>query len=213
MEIVWLGHSCFLIKGKERAIITDPYRPDPSCSWPEPRADIVTISHFHPGHSYIEGVAGNPKQVNGPGEYEIEGIFITGTSTFHDNEKGKLRGNNTVYLVEMDGVALCHLGDLGHGLTSQLIEEIGAVDILFLPVGEVNAINIDTAIETLRQLEARIVVPMHYKTDVLPRDLAPLSKFLTKMGVSEAESRPKLSITASSMPPSAQVVVLDCKRG
>lgn len=209
MEISWTGHSCFTIKGKEKTLITDPCHPDLGYSLRESATDIVTISHFHPGHSYIEGITNNPKYVKGPGEYEIGGTFITGMATFHDNEKGKLRGKNTVYLIEMDGLTLCHLGDLGHAPTSQLVEEIGGVDILFLPVGEVSTITIDTATEILRQLEARIVIPMHYKTDVIPREFEPVSKFLKKMGIPEAAPQPKLSITPSTLPASTQVIILD----
>jgi len=209
MEISWTGHSCFTIKGKEKTLITDPCHPNLGYSLSESKADIVTISHFHPGHSYIEGITSNPKYVKGPGEYEIGGTFITGMATFHDNEKGKLRGKNTVYLIEMDGLTLCHLGDLGHAPTSQLVEEIGGVDILFLPVGEVSTITIDTATEILRQLEARIVIPMHYKTDVIPREFEPVSKFLKKMGLPEAVPQPKLSITPSTLPASTQVIILD----
>ena len=211
MEIVWLGHSCFAIKGKQKAIITDPYHPDLAPSLGHPTADIVTISHFHPGHSYVEGVANDPRQVKGPGEYEIGGTFITGISTFHDSDKGKLRGKNTIYLIEMDGLTLCHLGDLGHALPSQLIEEIGSVDVLFLPVGEVSTIGIDTAAEIVRQLEARIVIPMHYRSALVNKQLEPVDRFLTKMGVPELESRPKLLVTASSLPASTQVVLLEFK--
>jgi L-ascorbate metabolism protein UlaG (beta-lactamase superfamily) len=212
MEIRWTGHSCFTIKGKEKTLITDPCHPNLGYSLSESKPDIVTISHFHPGHSYIEGITNNPKYIKGPGEYEIGKTFITGIATFHDNEKGKLRGKNTVYLIEMDGLTLCHLGDLGHAPTSQLVEEIGGVDILFLPVGEVSTITIDTATEILRQLEAHIVIPMHYKTDVIPRELEPISKFLKKMGIPEAEPQSKLSITPSTLPASTQVMILDYSR-
>ena len=208
MEINWLGHSCFLIKGKEKTIITDPCHPNLGYSIGTPKADIVTISHFHPGHSYIEAIANKPKQIKGPGEYEIGGTFITGIATFHDREEGKIRGKNTVYLVEMDGMTLCHLGDLGHPLTSQLIEELGVVNILFLPVGEVSTISVDTAVEIIKQLNPHIVIPMHYKTEALARNLEPLVKFLNKMGIRKAEPKAKLAITPTSLPASTQVIVL-----
>jgi L-ascorbate metabolism protein UlaG (beta-lactamase superfamily) len=152
MEITWLGHSCFLIRGKEKTIITDPYHPDSGYRLGEPEADIVTVSHFHPGHSYIAGVVNEPEQIKSPGEYEIGGTFITGVATFHDNRKGDLRGKNTIYIIEIDGITLCHLGDLGHPLDPHLIEEIGDIDILFLPVGEVSTMPIDTAVEIVRKL-------------------------------------------------------------
>ncbi|TEU18978.1 MAG: lactamase [Dehalococcoidia bacterium] len=209
MEINWLGHSCFLIRGKEKTIIADPYHPDLGYRLGEPEADIVTVSHFHPGHSYIAGVANEPKLIKSPGEYEIGGTFITGVATFHDNRKGDLRGKNTIYIIEMDGITLCHLGDLGHPLDPHLIEEIGDIDILFLPVGEVSTMPIDTAVEIVRQLEPHIIIPMHYKTEAFTGDLSPVDKFLDKMRIRELEARPKLSITSSSLPSSTQTIVLN----
>jgi L-ascorbate metabolism protein UlaG (beta-lactamase superfamily) len=209
MEISWLGHSCFVIKGREGVIITDPYSPGLGYSLGQPKADIVTLSHFHPGHSYIEGLANNPRQVKGPGEYELGGIFISGIATFHDNEKGRVRGKNTIYLIEMEDMALCHLGDLGHPLASQLVEELGIVDILFLPVGGISTLPISTAVEIVRQLNPHIVIPMHYKTPPLTRDLEPVDKFFEKMGITPADIKPKLSISQSSMPTSTQIVTLD----
>ncbi len=209
MEITWLGHSCFLIKGKVNTIITDPCHPDLGYHLGEPKADIVTLSHFHPGHSYIEGVANDPKQIKSPGEYEIGGTFITGVASFHDDKKGEVRGKNTIYIIEMDDIILCHLGDLGHPLDSHLIEEIGDIGILFLPVGEVSTIPIDTAVEIVRQLEPPIVIPMHYKTEAFTGNLSPVDKFLDKMRIRELEAKPKLSINSSSLPSSTQTVVLN----
>jgi L-ascorbate metabolism protein UlaG (beta-lactamase superfamily) len=208
MEITWLGHSCFLIRGKERTILTDPCHPDSGYRLGEPKADIVTLSHFHPGHSYIAGVANEPKQIKSPGEYEIGGTFITGVASFHDDKKGELRGKNTIYIIEIDDITLCHLGDLGHALDSHLIEELGDIDILFLPVGEVSTIPIDTAVEIVRQLEPPIVIPMHYKTEAFTGNLSPVNKFLDQMRIKWIESKPKLSITSSSLPSSTQTMVL-----
>jgi L-ascorbate metabolism protein UlaG (beta-lactamase superfamily) len=209
MEITWLGHSCFLIRGKEKTIITDPFHPDLGYRLGEPEADIVTVSHFHPGHSYIEGVANEPKQIKSPGEYEIGGTFITGVATFHDDKKGELKGKNTIYVIEMDGITLCHLGDLGHPLSPHLVEELGDVDILFLPVGEVTTIPVDTAVEIVRQLEPPIVIPMHYKTEAFTGNLSLVDKFLDKMRIRELEAKPKLSITSSSLPATTQTIVLN----
>ena len=209
MEITWLGHSCFLLRGKEKTIITDPCHPNLGYRLGEPEADIVTLSHFHPGHSYIEGVANEPKQIKSPGEYEIGGTFITGICTFHDDKKGELKGKNTIYVIEMDGITLCHLGDLGHPLGPNSVEELGDVDILFLPVGEVSTIPIDTAVEIVRQLEPPIVIPMHYKTEAFTGNLSLVDKFLDKMRIREPEAKPKLSITSSSLPTTTQTIVLN----
>lgn len=209
MDITWLGHSCFLIKGKEKTIITDPCHPDLGYRLGEPEADIVTLSHFHAGHNYTEGVANDPRQIRSPGEYEIGGTFIMGIASFHDDKKGQARGKNTIYIIEMDDITLCHLGDLGHPLDSHSIEEIGDVGILFLPVGEVSTISIDTAMEIVRQLEPPIVVPMHYKTEAFTGNLSPVNKFLDAMRIKELEPRPKLSITSSSLPSSTQTIILN----
>jgi L-ascorbate metabolism protein UlaG (beta-lactamase superfamily) len=209
MDITWLGHSCFVLKGKEKTIITDPYHPDLGYRLGNPEAEIATLSHSHPGHSYIEGVANEPKQIRSPGEYEIGGTFITGIGSFHDNKKGELRGRNTIYVIEMDGMNLCHLGDLGHPLSPQLVEELGDIDILFLPVGEVSTIPIDTAAEIVRQLAPAIAIPMHYKTEAFKGDLSLVDKFLNRMRIPEMEAKPKLSVTSSSLPGSTQVVVLN----
>ena len=209
MDISWLGHSCFRIKGSQGIVITDPYSPSLGYSLGKPTARIVTVSHQHPGHCYVQGVGGEPRSVTGPGEYEISGILILGIATFHDGEGGKKMGRNTVYVMEVDEVSICHLGDLGHVLTGEQVEEIGDVDILLLPVGGVSTINAPMAAEVVRQLEPKAVVPMHYKTPALAWELEPVERFLKEIGVREVNSQPKLSFTRSSLPDRTQVFLLD----
>jgi len=209
MEISWLGHSCFRIRGSHVTIITDPYPPSLGYSLGKPTARIVTVSHQHPGHSYVQGVGGEPRSVTGPGEYEISGVLIIGIATFHDRERGRKRGKNTIYLIEVDEIAVCHLGDLGHVLTAEQVEELGDVDVLLLPVGGVSTINAPMAAEVVRQLEPKVVVPMHYKTEALSWELEPVERFLKEIGVEQVVSQPKLSFTKSSLPVSTQVFLLD----
>jgi len=209
MEISWLGHSCFRIRGSHVTIITDPYPPSLGYSLGKPTAHIVTVSHQHLGHSYVQGVGGGPRSVTGPGEYEISGVLIIGIATFHDREKGKKRGKNTVYLLDVDEIAICHLGDLGHVLTAEQVEELGDVDVLLLPVGGVSTIDAPMAAEVVRQLEPKVVVPMHYKTEALSWELEPVERFLKEIGVEQVVSQPKLSFTKSSLPASTQVFLLD----
>jgi L-ascorbate metabolism protein UlaG (beta-lactamase superfamily) len=173
------------------------------------QADIVTLSHFHPGHSYSEAITSEFKEIRGPGEYELKGIFITGIATFHDSEQGDKLGRNTVYVLEMDGITLVHMGDLGHLPASQLMEAIGDVDVLFLPVGGVSTIAGSTAAEIVRHLSPKIVIPMHYKTSAEVKDLQPVDRFLTELGVKEMVSQRKLSINRSTLPTSTQVTILD----
>ncbi len=209
MDISWLGHSCFRIRGSNAVVITDPYSPSLGYSLGKPTARIVTVSHQHSGHSYVQGIGGEPRLVIRPGEYEISGVMIIGIATFHDADRGRERGENTVYLMEVDEISVCHLGDLGHTLTAGQVEEIGNVDVLLLPVGGVSTINAPMAAEVVRQLEPKAVVPMHYKTSALSWELEPVGKFLKEMGVKEVEPQPKLSLTKSSLPISTQVFLLD----
>jgi len=209
MDISWLGHSCFRLKGAQDTVITDPYSPDLGYALDKPTARIVTVSHQHQGHSYIQGIGGDPRPVIGPGEYEISGILIIGMATFHDGEEGRKRGKNTAYLMGIDELSVCHLGDLGHVLTAEQVEEIGNVDVLLLPVGGVSTIDAPMAAEVVRQLEPKVVVPMHYKTEALNRELEPVDRFLKEMGVKEVDSRPKLSLTKANLPAGTQVFLLD----
>jgi L-ascorbate metabolism protein UlaG (beta-lactamase superfamily) len=208
VDITWLGHSCFRIKGSQAVVITDPFPPDLGYSLGKLNANIVTVSHQHLSHSYVQGIGGKPRIVQGPGEYEISGVLIIGIATFHDAEGGRKRGKNTVYLMEVDGISVCHLGDLGQVLTSEQVGEIGDVDVLLLPVGGVSTIDAAMAAEVIRQLEPKAVVPMHYKTPLVNRELDPVEKFLKEMGMGQIEPRPKLSLTKSNLPASTQVFLL-----
>jgi len=209
MDISWLGHSCFRLKGSRATIITDPYSAGLGYSLGKPTARIVTVSHEHPGHCYVEGVGGQPRVVSRPGEYEISDVLIIGIATFHDGEGGRKRGKNIVYLMEIDEISVCHLGDLGHVLNNEQIEDIGNVDVLLLPVGGVSTINAPMAAEVVRQLEPKAVIPMHYKTPALNRELEPVDRFLKEIGAKQVSSQPRLSVTKSNLPPSSQVFLLD----
>ena len=209
MEITWLGHSCFRIKGKDVVLITDPYDSSIGYALGKPKGNIVTVSHAHPGHSFVAGVGGDPKVVRGPGEYEIASVFITGIRTFHDGENGKKLGKNTSYLVEMEEIKVCHLGDLGHVLTSEQVEELSGTDVLLLPVGGLCTITASAAAEVVRLLEPSVVIPMHFKTDVVPFNLEPVDNFLKEMGLKQTAPLPKLSLNKSTIPQETQVVVLE----
>ncbi len=209
MDITWLGHSCFRIKGSHATVITDPYPPSLGYSLGKPSAHIVTVSHQHPNHSYVQGVSGEPRSITGPGEYDIRDVLIIGVATYHDAEKGGKRGKNTAYLVEVDEISVCHLGDLGHVLTAGQAEEIDNVDVLLLPVGGISTINAPMAAEVVRQLEPKVVIPMHYKTPAISRELESVDRFLKEVGVKQLEPQPKLSLTRSSLPTSTQVFLLD----
>jgi len=209
LEIVWLGHSCFQLKGKDITIITDPFDCGSGYTMGKVSADVVTVSHHAPDHSNVEAVGGNPNIVDGPGEYEIRGVFITGVATRRDKVKASQGERNTAYLIEMDGLTVCHLGDLGHILTPEQVEQMNDADVLLIPTGGNNTINASQAAEVVSQIEPRIVVPMHFKTEVTTLQLDPISKFLKEMGVAEVNPLPKLTVQKGSLPEETSVVVLD----
>jgi len=212
MEIDWFGHACFRLHGKEGTVITDPYSKEIGLSFPRPRGDIVTISHDHPGHHFAQGVKGEPKVIDGPGEYEIKNIFVTGIPTFHDKKGGKERGNNTVYVMEIDGLTVCHLGDLGHVPTQPQAEALGNVNVLLIPVGGVSTINAGEAAEIVSLLEPQVVIPMHFAHPDLKFKLDASAKFFKEMGIKASDAVASLKITRDSLPKETQVVLLEAKQ-
>ena len=209
MEINYAGHACFKIKGSNATIITDPFNPELGYSLGQPSANIVTVSHPHPGHSYTQAVQDKPRIVSRPGEYEICGVLIIGISSFHDNESGSVRGKNNIFVMEIDDISICHLGDVGHVLTPAQLQEIDNVDVLLIPVGGSTTIDATVAAQIVRQLEPRIVIPMHYRDQVVSHHLETSARFLKEMGAGEVVPKPKLVVTKSNLPATTQVVLLE----
>ncbi len=212
MDIDWFGHACFRLRGREGTIVTDPYSKEIGLSFARPRGDIVTISHNHPGHSFAHGVKGDPKVITGPGEYEIKNIFITGIPTAHDKRGGKDRGTNTVYVFDIDGLTVCHLGDIGHVPTQPQAEAFGNVNVLLVPVGGVSTIGASEAAEIVSLLEPQIVIPMHFAHPDLKFKLDPASKFFKGMGIKPPDAAPSFKVTQDSLPDATQVVLLEAKQ-
>lgn len=212
MEITYLGHSCFKIRGKDATLITDPYENSLGYDLGKQIANVVTISHQHPGHCNAAAIGGSPKVVNGPGEYEISRILISGLPTFHDPQKGKLRGKNTVYVIEMDDIRLCHLGDLGHVPSSTQIEEMSDVDVLMIPVGGISTIDAAAAAETVSLLEPKLVIPMHFQVESITSELSPVDRFTKEMGFRDIIPQPKLTLSKSGLPAETQVVLLGYRK-
>lgn len=208
MEISYLGHASFRLKGKNVTVVTDPYGEKLGKFPDEARADIVTVSHDHFDHNNTR-LLSSAFIVNGPGEYEIKGVAITGVATWHDDKSGAERGPNTVYVMDIDGVKLAHLGDLGHKLTEKQLEEMGSIDVVLVPVGGVYTIDAATAGEVVKQVDPWVVIPMHYKQ--LLAELAGVEEFLQEMGKPGAVPAPKYVISADRLPTELQVVVLERK--
>lgn len=217
MEIWYLGHSSFKIKGKQATLVTDPYQ-DPSLGikFPKVEAQIVTVSHNHQDHNASWLIEGEPFVVNQPGEYEIKGVSILGFRTYHDSKQGTLRGENTIYLIEMDSLRICHLGDLGEVLKEEILEELNGVDILMVPVGGFYTIDYKQAEEIITKIEPIIVLPMHFKIPSMGPEYAQLTgidNFLKSMGVIQIKPLPKLSVFKEKLPQERQIVLLEKKDG
>ncbi len=215
MDITPLGLSSFKIRGKHVSVVTDPYASEMvGLKFPRhTQSEIVTVSHQHNDHNATEQIEGNPFIISGPGEYEIKGVTIRGFSTFHDNAGGSERGKNTIYRIEIDGITIAHLGDLGHALSGGQVEELDGVDVLCIPVGGAFTVDAAAASGVVGEIEPKIVIPMHYQRPGLNQEtfgaLAPLSLFLKEMGKEGVSAQSKLSISKDKLPPEMQVVVLE----
>ena len=208
MEISWLGHSCVHIRSKDVTLITDPYDKTLGLSMGRQEADIVTMSHLHPHHSNHDGIGGNPKVLQSPGEYEIASFYISGMGTDRSDDEAERR-TNTIFAIHCEGLMLCHLGDLNRGLSSRQIDELGHTDILFVPAGGVCTLSTARVAELVNMLGPKIVVPLHYHTEGVKVEIQPLDAFLEDMGVSEPTHQSRLSVTSSNLPRETTLVVLD----
>lgn len=214
MEITHLGHSSFKIRSKQVTIVTDPYDSVMvGLKFPKVEADVVTISHGHGDHSFISAINGTPLIIAGPGEYEVKGAKIVGVTSFHDNSGGSVRGKNTVYRMDVDGVSIVHCGDLGHKFDDNQLETVSGANILMIPVGGFYTIDASVACEVVSQVSPDIIIPMHYKVSALSKDLADklaeVDVFLKQMGKEGIGPQPKLTITRDKLPAEPMVVVLE----
>jgi L-ascorbate metabolism protein UlaG (beta-lactamase superfamily) len=213
MKVKWLGHACFAITSETGTkVITDPYTPGPfglHYRSINEGADIVTVSHDHDDHNNVSAVKGKPQVVKGGGSHSIQGMEFRGIDCYHDDVRGKKRGANTIFCFTVDGIRVCHLGDLGHALTEQNYADIGAVDLLLVPVGGNFTIDAKIAAETCRTLNPRVVIPMHYRNERCPKfpvgrvdDFTALMDTVRQEGTSTAEFREDM------LPQAMEVIVL-----
>ena len=211
MKVKWLGHACFLITSKSGLkIITDPYAVGGGIDYSpiSEAADVVAVTHDHGDHNNVSAVHGKPEVVKGSRTKTVQGIQFKGVPTFHDASQGTERGSNTVFCFTIDGLHLCHLGDLGHVLSPGQVTEIGAVDILFVPVGGFFTIDAAAASQVCDQLRPRIAIPMHFKTPKCAYPIASVEDFpkgkkpVRKVAGSEVEFDPK------DLPTGTEIVLL-----
>lgn len=209
MEITWYGRACFRLKGRDATVITDPCPPSTGFVAGKHDVELLTISHGHADHTYTRSITAG-LTLTRPGEYEYSDVLVNGVRTFHDGSRGAERGENIVFSIELDGVHIAHLGDLGHLLTEEQLSELGPVDVLLVPAGGVFTLPPVEAAEVVAQVSPKIVIPMHFQVDGGSTDLLAPDTFLHEMA-SEPIRQPKASVTPSSLPDETQVVLLEAR--
>jgi len=212
--IKWLGHASFLLQAADGTkVITDPYQSGAYGGGIMHRSidvepDIVTVSHDHSDHGYVEGVPGRFEVVNTPGDRTIAGIAISGVSAFHDPDKGAIRGPNMMFTVAVDGVRVAHLGDLGHELRAQEVEQIGQVDVLLIPVGGYYTIGPEQASRVIEMLKPRVAIPMHFKNEKVNLTIGPVDDFLRGKPNVRVPGVSEIEVTKDTLPAETEIVVL-----
>ncbi len=210
MEITWYGHSCFRITERGMGtVVCDPYNHQAIGYEPlKLKSDIVTVSCSQPGHNFVNGVKGDPFVIDGPGEYEINSVFINGYRTSSKNEDPF---QNTLYVIEYNGIFVAHLGDLNRIPTMSELENYGTIHVLLTPVGGGNALNSSKAVEIISLIKPNVVIPMHYSVPLTVPELDPLSKFLKEMGITQTEDvYPSYKISnVSQLPEETKVIILN----
>lgn len=214
MEISWLGHACFRLRGRDVTILTDPYADG---EWGYPplavTANVVTVSNAHPHHAGLDAVDGQPRVLRGPGEYEIGGALVWGIRTPRRRDDGAPK--NTAFVIQLEELTVCHLGDLATApLSADDLTRIKDSDVLLVPVGGHCTIDATQAAEVVAQVEPKIIVPMHYATDETRGhlELDEISRFCRELGATEVAPRGRLNVTPSSLPSEPTVVLLEATR-
>jgi L-ascorbate metabolism protein UlaG (beta-lactamase superfamily) len=213
MELHWLGHACFRLRGRTATVVTDPYHDGAGAKLGQSTADVITVSHEHAGHNNVAAIGGTSKVLRGPGEYEVRGVAIAGVQTAHDGVEGREGGRNTIFAIDLDDVSICHLGDLGHVPTAEQVEAIGRVDVLLVPVGPSAKLSAMQAAEVVNLVEPRIVVPMHYEAK--PKDGAgeAVAAFCRQLGAEVPAPQARLQISGDALPEGRKVALLEPRRG
>jgi len=210
MKIRWLGHSCFLITNERGInILTDPFDETLGYRMTKEKINIITISHEHYDHNNTMGIKGKPVVLKGPVNRDTHKIVFKGISSYHDSVYGKHRGENTIFVIKTDELTLCHLGDLGHLLYNEQLEQINHVDILFIPVGGYFTINHIQAEQVINQIKAKIVIPMHYKTEAIKWSIDPLSVFLNEKQNIKMVGEKFFEVNSSTLPEKTTIYVLN----
>lgn len=214
MNIYWLGQSSYLIEtDNKKKILIDPFNNEIGYTPFKGAVDLVTISHEHFDHNFLDLIENNPTVIRTVTTHDSDFYRIEGIGSFHDDNDGSEKGENIIFKYNIDGITLCHLGDLGHELNEETLEQIGKVDILFVPVGEVYTFNVESAVNVVKAISPKYIVPMHFKTELLNIPLEKVDKFLLAMKDYPNESVPYISINKSNIKDENKILVMDihCK--
>ena len=207
MDITWLGHSCFRLHDADMTVVTDPYPAAVGLRVDNRPAEIVTVSNPHPNHNNAGSIEGAPKVFNSPGEYEFNGVTARGVMTplaeGQDREE-----RNVAFTIEIGDINICHLGDLSMPLTTRIVDELKPVDVVLVPTGGHCTLDMDQVYQTLQDLDAKIVIPMHYKTDGITAEVDPIDNFVRRMGLDDVQPQPRLVVTTSNLGTDMRVVVM-----
>jgi L-ascorbate metabolism protein UlaG (beta-lactamase superfamily) len=207
MDITWLGHACFRLHDADMIVVTDPYPAAVGLREDNRPASIVTVSNTHPNHSNSEPVEGDPKIFRDPGEYEYNGVSARGIMTSLDEGKPN-EERNVAFTIEIGGVNVCHLGDLSAPLTTRMMDELKPVDVVLVPVGGHCTLSMDQVYQTIQDLDAKIVIPMHYKTEGITAEIDPIDSFVLRMGLDDVQPQPRLVVTAANLGTDLRTVVM-----
>ncbi|OGP73743.1 MAG: hypothetical protein A2W09_06870 [Deltaproteobacteria bacterium RBG_16_50_11] len=215
MKIKWYGHAAFLVTSDQGVkLVTDPYEPGAfggklSYGKIQDKVDIALISHDHADHNDTASLPGSPQVVKGTGSKTVKGISVKGISTYHDPSKGSERGANTIFTFSVDGIRICHLGDLGHVLGQKELDEVGSVDILLIPVGGFSTIDPKEATQVADQIKPKVLIPMHFKTEKCGFPIAPVEDFIKGKSNTKRPGTSEVSFSKATLPQQTEIVVLE----
>lgn len=213
MKIKWYGHSSFLLTSKDGVkVITDPYESGAfggalSYGAISEEADVITVSHDHADH-YTNRLKGKPHMINKEGKFTFRGIEFIGIPVFHDTSKGKERGKNLLFCFTIDGIKVCHCGDLGHRLGKEELNKVGKVDLLLIPVGGFYTLEPADAVKVCQDINPRVIIPMHYKTEKCNFPIVDVEEFLKSWKDIKRMTSSELELEAIKLPPKTEVITL-----
>ncbi len=207
MDITWLGHSCFRLHDADMVVVTDPYPTSVGLRIDNRPASVVTVSNSHPNHNHVESIEGDPKVFSNPGEYEYNGVTARGVMTpLADGQPQEER--NVAFSIEIGAINICHLGDISMPMTTRMIDELKPIDVVLVPTGGHCTLDMDQIYQTLQDLDAKIVIPMHYKTEGIHVDVDPIDNFVRRMGLDEIQAQPRLVVTSANLGTDMRVVLM-----